>query len=78
MMKNITLSVDEAILEKVRVVAAQRKTSVNALVRDYLVDLATADDRAERARRRLLELIDKSKAELGPDYKWNRDALYED
>ena len=77
-MKNITLSVDEGTLDKARVVAAQRKTTVNALVRDYLTELATADERAEQGRRRLLELIDKSTAELGPDYKWNRDALYED
>ena len=77
-MKNITLSVDEEVLDKVRIVAAQRKTSVNALVRDYLVDLATADDRAEHARRRLLELAKASTADMGSNYKWNRDALYEE
>jgi len=77
-MKNITLTVDEAILEKARVVAAQRKTTVSGLVRDYLTELASADDRAERARRRLLELADRSTADMGPDYKWSREALYEE
>lgn len=78
MAKNITLSVDEAILDKVRIIAAQRKTSINGLVRDYLADIATADDRSERARRRLLELAETSKADMGAGYKWNRDALYDD
>ena len=77
-MKNITLSVDEEVLEKARIVAAQRKTTVNGLVRTYLNELATSDDRAKDARRRLLELIDNSKADMGADYRWNRDALYED
>lgn len=78
MSKNITLAVDEDVLRKARVVAAQRGTSVNALVRDYLVELASRDERAELARRRLLELAEESTAEMGPDYKWNRAALYDD
>lgn len=78
MTRNITLAVEEDVLDKVRVVAAQRKTTVNALVRDYLNDLATADDRGERARQRLLELAEKSTADMGADYKWSREALYEE
>lgn len=78
MTKNITLAVDEDVLDKVRVVAAEKKTTVNALVRDYLGQLATEGNRSERARQRLLELIDKSQADMGPDYKWNRESLYED
>lgn len=75
-MKNITLSVDEETLERVKVVAAKRKTSVNAIVRDYLDTIATAEDRTERARRRLLELARDSKAEAGP-ITWKRDDLYD-
>jgi hypothetical protein len=77
-MKNITLSIDEEILERARLFAVKRKTTVNGLVRAYLTDLATSDDRTATARRRLLELVDKSKADMGEGYKWNRDALYED
>ena len=75
-MKNITLSMDEATLERVKLIAAKRKTSVNGLVRDYLGALATAEDRTERARRRLLELAGESKAEAGP-ITWKRDDLYD-
>jgi hypothetical protein len=40
MTKNITLAVDEAILDRVRVIAAEQKTTVNAMVRDYLSSVA--------------------------------------
>jgi hypothetical protein len=39
-MKNLTLSVDEATLEKAREMARKRGTSLNALVRDFLDELA--------------------------------------
>ncbi|TNF54069.1 MAG: ribbon-helix-helix protein, CopG family [Gammaproteobacteria bacterium] len=35
-MKNITLSVDEETYRRVRIAAAERNTTVSALVRDYL------------------------------------------
>ena len=52
-MKNITLTVDDQTLEKVRVLAAQRRTSVNALVRDYLGSLVAKETRTDEARERL-------------------------
>jgi hypothetical protein len=75
-MKNITLAVEDAVLEQVKVIAAKRQTSVNGLVRDYLSQLARSEDRTERARRRLLELAAESKAEVGP-VTWTRDDLYD-
>jgi hypothetical protein len=77
-MKNITLAVDEDVLDRVRVIAAERKTTVNGLVREYLERIASEQDRRAEARRRLRELMEKSQARLGPDYKWNREELYED
>jgi hypothetical protein len=78
MTKNITLAIDEAILDKVRVVAAQRKTTVNGLVREFLQTLATEDDRLAETRRRLRELMDSSEARLPAGYVWNREEVYED
>jgi len=77
-MRNITLAVDEKVLKQARAYAANRGTTVNALVREHLARLADADERINEARRGLLELIDKSTGRLGPDYKWNREALYAD
>jgi hypothetical protein len=76
--KNITLAIDEAVLDRVRVYAAQRGTTVNALVRDHLAKLADEDARLAETRRRLKELIDTSTAEMGPDYVWNREEIYAD
>jgi hypothetical protein len=75
-MKNITLAVDDQVLEEVRVYAAKRNTSVNGLVRDFLAGIAMQEDRTIRARRRLRELVDRSSLEVG-DITWKRDDLYD-
>ena len=64
-MKNITLSVDENVLAAVRRHAAERNSTVNALVREYLACLAAHEDRAKRARARLRELSAQSQGRLG-------------
>jgi plasmid stability protein len=76
-MKNITLAVDDGVLDKARVVAAQRKTTVNALVRDFLTELAQSDERRERARAELLELMRTSKGRLRADYVFSREDSHE-
>ncbi len=77
-MPNITLAIDEELLEKSREYAARKGTTLNALVRELLGDEIAQANRIEEARRGLLELIDNSTARLGPDYKWNREELYEE
>jgi plasmid stability protein len=76
-MKNITFAVDDEVLDKVRVVAAQKKTTVNAMVRDFLTEIATGDERRERARAELLELMRTSKGRLRPDYEFSREDSHE-
>ncbi len=75
-MKNITLAIDDDVLDKVRVIAAERRTTVNAMVRDYLTSVAQLEDRTDRARRRIRELAEKSTAEVGP-ITWKREDLYD-
>ncbi|MBN9021068.1 MAG: hypothetical protein J0H08_03045 [Rhizobiales bacterium] len=75
-MKNITLAVDEAVLEEVRRFAARRNTSVNALVREHLARIAKNENRVRDAMRELREMSDRSDAEVGP-ITWTRDALYD-
>jgi hypothetical protein len=75
-MKNITLSVDDEVLAAVRRYASNNNTTVNGLVRDYLTRLATQEDRAAKARRRLLELSEQSEGRLG-NWVWNREELYD-
>jgi hypothetical protein len=75
-MKNITLSVDEKVLAIVRRRAAEQNSSVNALVRDYLANLAAQEDRASQARTRLRELSALSKGRLGKK-TWTRNDLHD-
>lgn len=75
-MKNITLSVDEKVLALARRYAAERKTTVNALVREHLTRMAQHADRAAQARRRIRELSELSKAVMG-SAEFDRDALHE-
>ena len=75
-MKNITLSVDENILAAVRRLAAERNSSVNGLVREYLAALAAHEDRAKRARARLRKLSAQSQGQLGGK-TWTRDDLHD-
>lgn len=76
-MRNLTLSIDERVLSEVRRYAADRGTTVNAIVRDHLTQIATQEDKAAKARRELVELAKKSQARLGSDWKWNREDAYE-
>jgi hypothetical protein len=75
-MKNITLSVDESVLAAVRRHAAEHNSTVNALVRDYLTNLAAHEDRANRARARLRRLSKQSQGRLGKK-TWSREELHD-
>ena len=74
--KNITLSVDEDVLMAVRRHAAERNSTVNALVREYLTNLATHESRATRARARLRQLSKQSQGKLGKK-TWSREDLHD-
>jgi hypothetical protein len=75
-MKNITLSVDAQVLAAVRRHAAERNSTVNALVREYLTNLAQHQDRARRARARLRQLSKQSEGSLGKR-TWTREDLHD-
>ena len=76
-MSNITLNMPDEILDEVRVFAAERKTTVNALVRDYLVSITSQRKRAKEAMAELREMSLKTESRLGPDWKFDRASLYE-
>jgi antitoxin component of RelBE/YafQ-DinJ toxin-antitoxin module len=76
-MKNITLAVDENVLADARRYAAARGTTVNALVRSHLEQLARHEQRVKDAIRELREMSENSEGRLGPDYRWNREELYD-
>ena len=50
-MKNITVSLDDQTYRQARIVAAERGTSVSALVKQFLTGLAKGGDESERLKR---------------------------
>jgi hypothetical protein len=76
-MKNITLAVDEEILGKVRIVAAQKRTTVNAMVRNFLSEVAGRDEKQADARKELLRLMETSKGRMRADFKFDRKETHE-
>jgi hypothetical protein len=77
MAKNITLAIDDEILEKVRIVAAKRKTTVNGLVRDHLRWIARGEDETRRALAELRAMSNSTKARLGPGWRFDRDGTHD-
>ena len=55
-MRNITVSVDDETYKRARVAAAERDTSVSALVKAYLVQLASHETEIERRKRQEREI----------------------
>jgi metal-responsive CopG/Arc/MetJ family transcriptional regulator len=75
-MKNVTIALDEVLIRKVRRIAAERSTTLNAMIRGFLQELAERESGAVKARRRIVELCRESRAEVGPR-TWTRDELHE-
>jgi plasmid stability protein len=76
-MTNLTVSIDEGLLKRARIRALEKDTSVNALVRDYLEDLA-AQAPPQDGVRAVLALARRSDSGSGPSGRsWTRDGLYE-
>ena len=73
--KNITLAIDEDLLDKVRVLAALKRSSVNEMVREYLVRLVEQERGEDEAREALLRLMDESEGCIG-DWQPSRTETY--
>jgi hypothetical protein len=50
-MKNLTVSLDDETYRRARTIAAQRDTSVSALVKGFLLELTSGESKTERLKR---------------------------
>lgn len=71
---NLTLSVDERIVEKAREVARQQGTSLNALIRQYLESVA-GEPSAEEVASAFERLWAESSGDSG-GWKFDREEIY--
>lgn len=65
MTRNLTLAIDDDLLDKVRVLAAMKRTSVNEMVRGFLTRIVEQETSKDEAREALLKLIDESEGRGG-------------
>ena len=76
-MRNITLSVEDEIIKKVRKIAIDRNTTLTQMVRDFLSSVA---ERNVTRKKRSLEALEASFRKFSRDMgkrDWRRENLYE-
>ena len=76
-MGNITLSLDDSTVRRVRRIALERETTLTAMVRDYLEQVAASDQalRDQQAKDIRESFVHLSRPLGGKD--WKREDLYE-
>jgi len=75
-MKNLTVSLDDEIYRMARVEAAKRDSSVSALVRQFLIDLASNENRYERLKQQE-SVVREQIAQFNAGNRLSRDELHE-
>ncbi len=73
---NVTLVVEEDLLREARAMAAQRRTSINELVREFLKSMVSQEGRRLAALERIQPLLDRPSVHLGGS-RPSRDELHE-
>ncbi len=74
--RNLTIQLDEEIIARARVIAAQRGTSISGLVRTQIEQLVLGKDDYERARQRALYYLEHPPFRLGGK-RLTRDEIYD-
>ena len=74
-MRNVTISLPDDVYRRARITAAERDSSLSAMVRDLLIEMI--DAKSDFARRKALqnEVIDSIRSFRGGD-RLSRDELY--
>jgi predicted transcriptional regulator len=75
-MKNLTVSLDDETYRRARMIAAQRDTSVSALVKRFLVELASGETEFERLKRLEQAARERIVSFSGSD-RLSRDEIHE-
>jgi hypothetical protein len=74
--RNITLRLSQQTIQKARVLAARRSTSISGLLTSQIEQLAETEDDYERAMNRAFARMEKG-FPMGEIPKLDRDALHE-
>lgn len=76
-MSAITLNVNDEVMKQANKIAVYKKTTLNALLKEYLIGLAArAEQETESAAHGLAQTFVNSSTDMG-DRKWNREKRHE-
>jgi plasmid stability protein len=75
-MSNLTITIDDEVLRRARVRAAEQDTSVNSILRDYLEAYAASGATWEQAADAILRLSAQARSGRG-SARWTRDELHD-
>jgi hypothetical protein len=76
-MSNITLSVEDEIIKKVRKIAIDKNTTLTAMVRDYLTSVANRDAQEKsEAVNKIRNTFNTLSRDMG-QRRWTREVLHE-
>jgi hypothetical protein len=83
-MRNVTLAIEEEVLQRARIRALKEGTSVNELIRKYLADYGGQEERLRNAMDRVLESAERYRARAASDRgragtkrTWSREETHE-
>lgn len=68
MRRNITVSLDEDIIQQARELAAQRHLSVSGLLAEALSKQVASNNDYQRAKRHALAMLEQAQLDLGGEY----------
>lgn len=76
--RNVTLSLPEPLLRRLRVYAASRNESMTSIMAEAVRELMERDERAAKAKRRFLERIENAPDRgTGGAIGWTREELHQ-
>jgi plasmid stability protein len=76
--RNLTISLPETLLRRLRVCAALRNQSMTAVVKDAIERTVSENNEADKAAKRLIDRLRNSPDRgIGGKITWTRDELYE-
>ena len=75
-MANVTLKIEDDLLMKARHLAAEKKTSFNAIIREKIEEFVSQDSKIETSLMGLESFYDRCNAKIGTK-NWTRDEIHE-
>ncbi|MGI8307880.1 DUF6364 family protein [Saccharopolyspora hattusasensis] len=75
--RNVTVQLDEAVIQRAKIAATRRHTSLSGLLAQQITKIADVDERYERAKQEAFELMDEAARSGESAPTWTREELHD-